>query len=504
VGLRLRVILIVTLPVVVVLGVHGLFRVRQEEAQLLAEDKRNIALAARAIQIAVENALRDRQVTDARRLLAEMVEQQREIERIRLFDASLTPVLSSSPDPQDEPVPAEMVRRVLASGHPEGEYQRAGGQLVLTYVAPLRGRRGAITGAMEILHVARGIQARIRTAGNDVWLRMAILLAVIVAITAAAMQRQVLRPLARVLAGIRRLGQGEVGPPLAVRRRDELGELAQAFNEMTAQLEGSRARLLAEAERTVELQQQLRQAETLAVAGKLATAIAHEVGTPLNIISGRAEFILKTATLEAAARKDLEIIVGQIERISGIIRALLDTLRPRPPDIRSTALGEVLERALPLLRHPARRRQVRLRTPDAAGLPLLAADPGQLEQVLINLVLNALDATPPGGEVEIDARPVAAHGRPGVAVSVRDTGPGIPPELLPRVFEPFFTTKPVGRGTGLGLAICRDIVRAHGGELTVDTRRAGGAMLTAWIPAAPAGAAREAGASVGGGSGASC
>jgi signal transduction histidine kinase len=139
-----------------------------------------------------------------------------------------------------------------------------------------------------------------------------------------------------------------------------------------------------------------------------------------------------------------------------------------------------------------------------AGLPLLAADPGQLEQVLINLVLNALDATPPGGEVEIDARPVAAHGRPGVAVSVRDTGPGIPPELLPRVFEPFFTTKPAGRGTGLGLAICRDIVRAHGGELTVDTRGTGGAMLTAWIPAAPAGAAREAGVSVRGGGGASC
>jgi signal transduction histidine kinase len=488
VGLRVRVILIVTLPVVVVLGVHGFFRVRQEEAQLLAEDKRNIALAARAIQIAVENALRDRQVTDVKRLLAEMVEQQQEIERIRLFDASLVPVLSSNPETRNEPVPSEMLRRVMESGSPEGDYRRVGGQLVLTYVAPLRGRRGAITGGMEIQHVAHGIQARSRAAGNDVWLRMAILLVVIVAITAVAMQRQVLRPLAQVLAGIRRLGQGEAGPPLVVRRRDELGELAQAFNEMTAQLEASRGRLLAETERTVELQQQLRQAETLAVAGKLATAIAHEVGTPLNIISGRAEFILRTATLDEAARKDLEVIVGQIERISGIIRALLDTLRPRAPEIRATSLTEVLERALPLLRHPARRRQVALKTPTAGALPAVAADPGQLEQVLINLVLNALDATPAGGEVEISARPAVAHGRAGVSVSVRDTGPGIPPELLPRVFEPFFTTKPAGRGTGLGLAICRDIVRAHGGELTVEKGDGAGATLTAWIPAARDGA----------------
>jgi signal transduction histidine kinase len=383
-----------------------------------------------------------------------------------------------------------MLRRVIQTGYPEGDYQRVGGQLVLTYVSPLRGQRGAITGGMEIQHVATGIQARIRAAGNDVWVRMAILLSVIVAITAAAMQRQVLRPLSHILAGIRGLGKGEPGPPLAVRRRDELGELAQAFNEMTAQLESARLRLVAETERTVELQQQLRQAETLAVAGKLATAIAHEVGTPLNIISGRAEFVLRTATLDDAARKDLEVIVGQIERISGIIRALLDTVRPRPPEIVATSLAEVLERTLPLLRHPARRRQVTLQTPRGGDLPPLAADPGQLEQVLINLVLNALDATPAGGEVEVSARVVTEHGRPGVAVSVRDTGPGIPSELTLRVFEPFFTTKPAGRGTGLGLAICRDIVRAHGGELRVENRGGEGATLTVWIPAVADGAAR--------------
>jgi signal transduction histidine kinase len=260
-----------------------------------------------------------------------------------------------------------------------------------------------------------------------------------------------------------------------------LGQVAQALNEMAAQLEAARVRLVTESERTLDLEQQVRQAETLAVAGKLASAIAHEVGTPLNIISGRAEFLLKTAELEAAARKDVETIVAQIDRISGIIRSLLDTVRPRDPDIRPIPLAEVLDRVLPLLRHPARRRQVTLRTEIPPDLPAVLADAGQLQQVLINLILNAIDATPGGGAVDIRAERLPIRDRPGVAIAVRDTGPGIPDELLPRVFEPFFTTKPAGRGTGLGLAICRDIARAHGGTLRVDVGQ-GGTTFTAWIP----------------------
>ena len=491
-GLRFRLILIVTLPALLVLGAHGYFRVRQEVAELFAEDERNMALAARAVQIAVENALRDRQISDVKRLLWEMAEKEDEIEQIRLFDRSLTPMLSSDPASRNAPVPMAMLQRVIERGTPAAEYARVGGRLMLTYVVPLRGRQGAIDGAMEIQHVARGIKARMRAAANDVWLRMAIVLVVILSISGVAMQGQVLRPLSLLLGGIRRLGRGEAGPPIPIARQDELGEVAQAFNEMAAQLEAARLRLLAESERALELEQQLRQAETLAVAGKLASAIAHEVGTPLNIISGRAEFVLKTPELNPGARKDLEIIVAQIERISGIIRSLLDTVRPRDPEIRLTPLSEVLDRALPLLRHPARRRQVALRTEIPDDLPRLLADAGQLQQVLINLVLNAVDATPSGGEVEVSARRLPLRDRPGVAVSVHDTGPGIPAELLPRVFEPFFTTKPAGQGTGLGLAICRDIVRAHGGNLRVENGDGHGTTFTAWIPAASTGASSSA------------
>jgi signal transduction histidine kinase len=238
----------------------------------------------------------------------------------------------------------------------------------------------------------------------------------------------------------------------------------------------------------VDLQQQLRHAETLAVAGKLATGIAHEIGTPLNIISGRAEFLLHTLSQADKRREELTIIIAQIDRISVIIRSLLDIVRPAKPDIQPAALHGAVERLLPLLRHAVRRHGVVLDAPVPGDLPPILVDPNQLQQVLINLIMNAVQAAEPGGRVRLTAARSDEGGRPGVAISVRDTGGGIPPEILPRIFEPFFTTKPAGQGTGLGLAICRDIIKEHGGEIRVDSQLGQGTTVTVWLPEA---AARE-------------
>lgn len=481
-GLKLRLILILTIPAVLAVAVHGVLRIRQERAQLVEEDRQNMALTATAIQIAVENALRDRQISDVKRLLAELVEQQTAIDRIRLFDRQLRPTLVSNALSIGEDVPAEILGRVAATGAPEDFYQRQGKRSILYYVVPLRDGRGKVAGTMEIVHLASGIDARLQAAANDVWIRLGILLVVIVVLTATALQRQVVRPLSRLMVGIQRLGRGEPAAPLPVERRDELGRVAEAFNEMTAQLDAARRRLLAETERSLELEQQLRLAETLAVAGKLASALAHEVGTPLNIVSGRAEFLQLSPSLDDAARRDLGIIVAQIERISKIIRSLLDSVRPQKLEIQPTVLADVLDRILPLLNHPARRRGVVIAVTAPADLPPLLADPGQLQQVLINLVLNGLDVTPAGGTVSIGARAIHAGERSGIAIAVSDTGPGIPAELRAKVFEPFFTTKPAGQGTGLGLAICRDIIKGHGGEITVESAPGGGTTFTVWLP----------------------
>jgi two-component system, NtrC family, sensor kinase len=480
VGLRLRLFLVLIVPLALVVGVYGFVRIRQEEAQLLAEEQRNPAVVAKAVQIAVENALRDRQISDVRRLLAEMVDSQTQIHHIRVFDRALAPTLVS--DATEPAVPRDALERVVASATAETALDETGDPPLLLHLVPLRGRGGEARGAMEIAFVTGGVAGKVRAATRDIAVRVGILTLVLALLTAVVLQRQVLRPLSRLTESIQALGEGRPGLPLPVERADELGAVAEAFNRMAERLAAARQHILGEGERTLELEQQLRQAETLAVAGKLTSGIAHEVGTPLNIISGRAEILLRALPAGHQARPDLEVIVNQIDRISGIIRSLLDSVRLQKPEIQAVALTPLLDRLLPLLDPAARRRGIAMRTRVAPDLPAVAADPNQLQQVLINLVMNAIEATPREGRITVEALAQPHDGRPGVALAVTDTGSGIPPEALKKIFDPFYTTKPPGQGTGLGLAICRDLVRDHGGTLHVESRPGEGATFTVWLP----------------------
>jgi signal transduction histidine kinase len=484
-GLRLRLILVLMVPLTLVVGVYGYVRVQQEAAALLDDNRRGLGFTAKALQIAVENALRDRQLSDASRLLSEVVQYQEEIDRIRIFDRTLKPLVVSNRLPIGDDVPTEALSRALERAVSEGVYYTRGTTPVLYYVVPIRGRGEAPQAVMEVVQVATAVEARVAEAQTDVWTRLGVLVVSIAVLTGLMLQRQVLRPVARLMEGIRRLGAGESAARLPVERRDELGRLAGAFNDMAAKLQAAQRELVAESERTIELEAELRRVETLAVAGKLATGFAHEVGTPLNIISGRAEYLLGRLPDDDPARKDLIGIVDQIDRISGIIASLLDTLRPQKPELAAVRLSDVFDRLVPLIAHAARRRDVALDVETRADLPALMADANQLQQVIINLLVNAIEASPPGGRVDVSSSAAVREERAGIVIRVSDSGPGVAPELRAAVFQPFFTTKPRGQGTGLGLAICRDIVREHGGTIEVDDQGAG-ATFVVWLPAAEA------------------
>ncbi len=485
-GLRQRVILIISVPAVLAMTAHGLIRMGQERAQVLDEEKQRLALTATAVQIAVENALRDRQFTDVQRLVSQIVDQQEAIDGIRLFDRDLEVTFVSSPAVITKAVPMDALRRVMESASPESRYERRATQSVISVLAPLRGRSGRVDGAMEIVQVAVGLDRRVRAAIADVVIRLGVVLVVTIVLTGFVLQRQVLRPLAMLTDGIQRLGRGEASAPLPVDRGDELGEVAQQFNQMADQLREAHRRLLTETERALELEQKARQAATLAVAGKLAAGLAHEMGTPLNIISGRAEFTLRSLAADDPNREDLEAIIKQIDRISRVISGLLDVVRPETPTLAPIAVAEVVEELVPLLRHAARQRAVALECTAHHDGTRVLGDAGQLQQVLMNLVVNAFEATPPGGRVTIATRPCDRNDRAGMALAVSDTGPGIAADVLPRIFEAFFTTKPRGQGTGLGLSICRDIAKTHGGDMDVESRPGEGSTFTIWIPAVEA------------------
>src|SRR5262249_15171375 len=204
--------------------------------------------------------------------------------------------------------------------------------------------------------------------------------------------------------------------------------------------------------------------------------------TPLNIIAGRAELILHALPSASPMREDLDVIITQIDRITGLIRAALDPFHQREPTQVPTELGAVSDRLRPLLQYFARSRGVRLAMSMPAALPPVLVDPGHLQQVLINLLTNAIEATPRGGLVELKAARQSDDGHHGVTVVVRDTGPGIPEDVLARIFDPFFTTKPSDIGTGLGLSISRDLIRSNGSDIEVTSVAGAGTTFSVWLP----------------------
>lgn len=208
------------------------------------------------------------------------------------------------------------------------------------------------------------------------------------------------------------------------------------------------------------------------------------MGTPLNIIAGRAELMLRALPQDSPLREDLDIIIAQIDRISRMIRVALDPFRQREPERAATAPASVMEELRPLLQHFAKGRGVTLAVSIPRELPQVHVDPGHLQQVLINLLTNAIEATPAGGRVEVTGARRADDGRPGVAIAVRDTGSGIPEDVLSRIFDPFFSTKPAREGAGLGLSICRDLVRSNGSEIQVASLPGEGTTFTVWLPEA--------------------
>jgi two-component system, NtrC family, sensor histidine kinase HydH len=235
------------------------------------------------------------------------------------------------------------------------------------------------------------------------------------------------------------------------------------------------------------LETQLLRAEKLATVGVLAAGIAHEIGTPLGVVRGRAEYVQGKLGPAHPQGPGLGVIVEQIDRVSRTLRQLLDFSRLQPALVRPVELAPLARGVHELLQVEADRRRLTLSVDVPEGVPALAADADQLQQVLLNLTLNACDACSEGGRVEVSASSRAGPEEGGwglVALSVRDDGCGIPKERLNQVFDPFFTTKKRGQGTGLGLTMVAHVVRNHGGRVELESTPGQGTRVTVLWPVA--------------------
>lgn len=305
------------------------------------------------------------------------------------------------------------------------------------------------------------------------------------------------KPIRALETGTEHLSQGELGYQIEVQADDEVGDLAKSFNGMSLQLRAANEQIVDWAKtlenRVAEKTRELKSAhdhmlhvEKMASMGKMAAVVAHEVNNPLSGIltyakllrrwvgSGQAEHEKREEALQC-----LELIAAESRRCGDLIRNLLTLSRTAPMNVQSTDLHAVIDRCLLLVRHQLEFNGIELQQKRALDLPLVACDPAQIEQVLLALIMNAIDAMPRGGTLWIETR--FTHHE--IEIKVRDNGTGIAPEVLPQIFEPFMTTKENGRGVGLGLAISHGIVERHNGRIEVQSDPGRGATFTVTLPA---------------------
>jgi signal transduction histidine kinase len=241
---------------------------------------------------------------------------------------------------------------------------------------------------------------------------------------------------------------------------------------------------LADARRQLEDRhaEEIRRAENLASLGKMAAGIAHEINNPIAGMQNCVRTLLKGARDERQRIQYLTMLQEGLGRIGRIVGQLLHFAREARPRPARTEIPPLLRRCLALLEHELTTRRIACDLKVDGGLPVPLADPHQLEQVFLNVLMNAVEAMPEGGTLTISAGVRRREGGPFVEVRVADTGVGIPAEHLPRIFDPFFTTKEVGRGTGLGLSVSYGIVRSHGGFIDVESAVGKGTAVAVALP----------------------
>lgn len=297
-------------------------------------------------------------------------------------------------------------------------------------------------------------------------------------------------PLEKLIAKTRRAAAGDLSGELHLGGKDELNELAQSLNHMCAALADSQKNVQEQSIARIAALEQLRHADRLRTVGRLASGIAHELGTPLNVVSGRAGLIASGKLSEAEVTDSARTIKAQSDQMSSIIRQLLDFARRRTPQQASVDLRQVMGQTVELIQTLAHKRGVTLQINDPLEPVSALVDVGQMQQVFTNILMNAIQSMPEGGEVTIDLHHAVerpknspdADPQKHICIDVRDQGKGISDDDLQHLFEPFFTTKPVGEGTGMGLSIAYGIVQEHKGWIDVTSTSGQGSCFSVFLP----------------------
>jgi two-component system, NtrC family, sensor kinase len=477
-----RLILILTIAVGVVMSAGGYFILRQREKALEEAMRSEVLAHADTLRIALERLYRVGKQTDAQELIDRMSDNHR-IYGVVLFSNDGQVTMVSDELVADEiKFPAEL-NRVLATGETIEIRRVIDDQEVFSILMPINvgaEREGVFEIALHMVFLKEDY-ARAR---REIVFFALMLFLTIIFVVIVVTRYSVLRPIDELLQGARALGRGDLNYRVIVPSSDnEFAMLEREFNRMADNLEEQRNNAAREMEQRLQLERQLRHTENLASVGRLAAGVAHEIGTPLNVIEVRAEQILQDpADSKERRRRNATIILTQVERITNIVKQLLHLARPYNIQRGVVDLNELIASTLEMLE--TKLQPARIVTEfEVERDARISGDSEFLRQVFINLIVNAIHAMPDGGRLRIDygADSIEKDGARFLAVRISDTGTGIEEENFPFLFDPFYTTKDVGSGVGLGLPVSRRIVEEHNGWIEVANNEKEGVTFTVYL-----------------------
>lgn len=493
-ALSTRLALSVALSVAIVVSLLTWSAIRIAAGQVETNLRETARLTAVAVADNIEVRIAAGRPDAMLPLLRDFLNAAVDLESIAVFrvdGGSAVPVVSTS---AVDLFPQEPVARAVATG--DETWSTLGPDVAFIAVPVHDG--DTVTGAVAVSVSLASVRTIQQDAGYFAAAGALAAIAILTLVMHLLARRLLLVPLWNVQAVTARARSGDLSVRATVEREDELGELATGLNLMLAELEElhrglnqrvesatSALRLRNEQlERSYEsiahLQQAASRAQELAAVGQTVANVAHQIGTPLNLVSGHVQLLLHETTDPALLRR-LQIVQEQVQKVTATVHDLLERARPRR-ETRPTNLAQVLDRLGDAVRARLNAGGITLDISAAPGLPEVMADETQLELALVNLVTNAADAMPHGGRLTLALSPSDL----GVRLQVIDTGSGIAPDVLPHIFEPWITTKPAGHGTGLGLTITRDVVLALNGTIGVESTPGTGTTFTIELPAAAA------------------
>jgi two-component system, NtrC family, sensor kinase len=476
ISLRLRLALLVALSTAIVIGIEAYLEIRVFERAVELDLIETARLAA--IGVADDYELRVEPV-DGAALSADLHELVRATPTLRtLTIVGVTdgvPTVVASTSSEEGPEALALASRAVSEGDTVFGKDTRGMAGVAVPVSRAGAARAAAVATVSLASVEQ-----LRTKGRQVtlWFTPAAILVLTLLVDWLG-RRLIHQPIGHIRETMTRAGVGDFTARALLVRNDEIGTVAVGLNDMlqrlqdlndalqdrvaeaTAELRVRNDELVESYQRLFGLREALARAEQMAAVGQMAASVAHQVGTPLNLISGYVQMLQAEAAADPQTARRLEIVQEQIAKVASVVRTLLDQSR-RPGERQSTELGALLSRVAEVAGPKLDASGISLTLDVAAGLPSIWADPQELELAILNLVTNSLDAMPGGGALTIRATPHSDH----VQIEIIDTGNGIPRDLLPRIFQPWVTTKPAGRGTGLGLSITHDVIARHGGTIS--------------------------------------